>query len=235
MTRCAPSETDLPLSDLIADLARQLDITPLAAHEAASTFLARLEAEVEMQPSAGVWTAEGWLTAPAVAIIRDAVRGHHTHRDHTSALKALTRTPRHRRTTAAREALCRVSPWPRCTPRPGSTGKTSNASEPDARQGDVGPLRHTGPVSTSDLTSASGTALPVDVLESIRETIDQARSPNTTRAYTSAWNTWAQWASDHGHSPLPADPLTLAAYLVQRSAKAHPGTLNRPGVAGGCD
>lgn len=53
-------------------------------------------------------------------------------------------------------------------------------------------------------------------LADISAAVKAARSPNTQRAYDSAWRHWNAWCGLHGFQTLPADPLTVAAYLTER-------------------
>ena len=50
--------------------------------------------------------------------------------------------------------------------------------------------------------------------ERIRQATAAAQAPGTQRAYASAWRRFVDWCGMHGHSPLPAHPETMAAYLV---------------------
>lgn len=54
-------------------------------------------------------------------------------------------------------------------------------------------------------------------LERIAAALEQSRRPETRRAYGSAWKQFRAWAEAEGLESLPADPLTVAAYLVHRS------------------
>ena len=44
-----------------------------------------------------------------------------------------------------------------------------------------------------------------------------ARSPSTRRNYAAAWKGFTTWASEQGHSYLPAAPETAALYLAERA------------------
>ena len=65
--------------------------------------------------------------------------------------------------------------------------------------------------------------LPVELSAADRARVDQAlldsRAANTRTQYRSAWRGWAEWSALNGHATLPADPLTIAAYLADRSAQ----------------
>ena len=52
----------------------------------------------------------------------------------------------------------------------------------------------------------------------IAEAVERSRRPATRRAYAGAWTRFRDWAGREGLEPLPADPLTVAAYLTHRAA-----------------
>lgn len=54
-------------------------------------------------------------------------------------------------------------------------------------------------------------------LEGIAAALEQSRRPETRRAYASVWKQFRAWAEGEGLESLPADPLTVAAYLVHRA------------------
>lgn len=67
--------------------------------------------------------------------------------------------------------------------------------------------------------SAAGSAavfpdLPDEVAARIGRSMESARSDGTKRAYESAWRRFEHWCTANNHSPLPAHPATVAAYLV---------------------
>ena len=55
-------------------------------------------------------------------------------------------------------------------------------------------------------------------IAAIAEAVERSRRPATRRAYAGAWKRFRRWARSEGLEPLPADPLTVAAYLTQRAA-----------------
>lgn len=58
------------------------------------------------------------------------------------------------------------------------------------------------------------TAKQTDLISSgLRVFIDSSKSGNTRRAYKSAWDDFTDWCSRFHHSPLPASPATIAAYI----------------------
>lgn len=44
--------------------------------------------------------------------------------------------------------------------------------------------------------------------------MESSRSAGTRRAYASGWRRFTDWCARNGHVPLPAHPVTVAAYLV---------------------
>ena len=55
-------------------------------------------------------------------------------------------------------------------------------------------------------------------LEAVAAAVAQSQRPSTVKAYTAAWNRFQTWAREEGVEPLPAEPVTVAAYLVHRDA-----------------
>ncbi|UNN05173.1 site-specific integrase [Rhodococcus opacus] len=56
--------------------------------------------------------------------------------------------------------------------------------------------------------------LPEAVVTRIGRSMVESRSEGTRRTYASAWRRFEHWCTLHGHTPLPAHPATVAAYLV---------------------
>lgn len=54
-------------------------------------------------------------------------------------------------------------------------------------------------------------------LADVAAAVQAARSPNTQRSYASAWRQWNAWCACHAFNAMPADPLTVAAYLTERA------------------
>lgn len=52
----------------------------------------------------------------------------------------------------------------------------------------------------------------------IAEAVAARRAPNTNRAYASQWRRFERYAAERRADALPAAPLTVAAYLTERSA-----------------
>ena len=55
-------------------------------------------------------------------------------------------------------------------------------------------------------------------IEAIAAAVTHSQRPATRRAYAGAWKRFCDWTRGEGLRSLPADPLTVAAYLVQRAA-----------------
>ena len=61
------------------------------------------------------------------------------------------------------------------------------------------------------------TELRSHYLEAIVNAVEESRRPATRRAYEGAWKRFRSWAEAEGLQPLPADPMTVAAYLINRA------------------
>lgn len=67
---------------------------------------------------------------------------------------------------------------------------------------------------------------PVDAAR-IGEALAAARTDGTRRLYDVVWNQWQRWCADRGVAAVPADPLTVCAYLTERAeAGRATGTLD---------
>ncbi|MCY4399414.1 MAG: tyrosine-type recombinase/integrase [Gemmatimonadetes bacterium] len=55
-------------------------------------------------------------------------------------------------------------------------------------------------------------------LEAVAAAIAESQRPSTRKAYTAAWKRFQAWAQREGVPSLPAEPVTVAAYLVHRDA-----------------
>lgn len=55
-------------------------------------------------------------------------------------------------------------------------------------------------------------------LQAVAATVVESQRPTTRKVYTSAWARFEAWARQEGVEPLPAEPVTVAAYLVHRAA-----------------
>ena len=56
-------------------------------------------------------------------------------------------------------------------------------------------------------------------IDAILNAVEESRRPATRRAYNGAWKRFRSWADSEGLQPLPADPMTVAAYLVNRAGQ----------------
>ena len=64
--------------------------------------------------------------------------------------------------------------------------------------------------------NSTGMPAPVD-RQRLQEAMASARSASTRRCYRSQWNLWRRWAEARGHDFLPASPLAVADYLLDRA------------------
>ena len=55
-------------------------------------------------------------------------------------------------------------------------------------------------------------------IDAVTAAVRQSQRPATRRAYLGAWNRFRAWAQAEGVRELPAEPLTVAAYLAYRAA-----------------
>lgn len=71
----------------------------------------------------------------------------------------------------------------------------------------------------------------VDQLERLRtkavEYAERARADATTKAYRTDWAEFTSWAKHHRLATLPADPLTVACYIVELATVAKTSTIAR--------
>ena len=75
-----------------------------------------------------------------------------------------------------------------------------------------------------DLTRAGLTAVDA---ERIGEALAAARTDGTRRLYDVVWGQWQRWCTQRGVTAVPADPLTVCAYLTERAeAGRATGTLD---------
>ena len=57
--------------------------------------------------------------------------------------------------------------------------------------------------------------------------LEQAKAPNTRRAYRADWHDFEMWCADRELAALPAAPETVALYLADLVERARPATLQR--------
>ncbi len=69
-------------------------------------------------------------------------------------------------------------------------------------------------------TRPRGLLTAVDALDAGRITaaVTASAAANTRRAYAADWRRFTGWAAARGHTPLPADPAVIAAYLTDAAA-----------------
>ena len=80
------------------------------------------------------------------------------------------------------------------------------------------------PTDDPDLTRGGLTA--VDAAR-IGEALAAARTDGTRRLYDVVWGQWQRWCAERGVAAVPADPLTVCAYLTERAeAGRATGTLD---------
>ena len=56
-------------------------------------------------------------------------------------------------------------------------------------------------------------------LDAILAAVEESRRPETRRVYFGAWKRFQSWADSEGLQSLPADPMTVAAYLTDRAGQ----------------
>lgn len=78
------------------------------------------------------------------------------------------------------------------------------------------------------VTATPDRPLPTQTAEFAAEPLDQLvdqadrlvakadYAPSTLHGYTSSWNTWSNWAEEHGFAPFPADPDHVALFVAAR-------------------
>ena len=65
------------------------------------------------------------------------------------------------------------------------------------------------------------------IADQAKDYADQAKAPNTKRAYRADWQDFTAWCRDQRLDPLPAAPETVALYLTQLSDHRKVSTLQR--------
>ncbi len=80
-----------------------------------------------------------------------------------------------------------------------------------------------------DMASADGhrQSLTPEDISNLAAVLGHEVSANTRKNYRSQWRRFCEWAGSRGISPLPADPLQVAAYIAERLVKHghRPATL----------
>ena len=67
-------------------------------------------------------------------------------------------------------------------------------------------------------------ALPDHYMDAIAAAVEESRRRSTLLAYDRAWERFEVWAESEGVRALPADPLTVAAYLIYRAGIGRSGS-----------
>jgi site-specific recombinase XerD len=63
--------------------------------------------------------------------------------------------------------------------------------------------------------------------DAARGFIEQAKAPNTQRAYRADWRDFMTWCDVRGLAPLPATPETVTLYLADLAGRCRVATLTR--------
>lgn len=80
---------------------------------------------------------------------------------------------------------------------------------------------------STDLTP-TGPALDPATRLAITTAAAESLASSTRRSYSSAWRSWLAWCAESGHISLPAEPATIAAYLVHLADRGlTPSSLDR--------
>jgi integrase len=66
-----------------------------------------------------------------------------------------------------------------------------------------------------------------EVGQKASEYVQQAKAPNTRKAYRADWADFVAWCKRYRRDPLPARPDTVAYYLADKSARLKVSTLQR--------
>lgn len=76
--------------------------------------------------------------------------------------------------------------------------------------------REEGAVELPSFPSPGASELALSEVELARvvAALEASRSPATRRAYATAWRLWSEWSAARGASPMPADPVLVAAYVT---------------------
>ena len=74
--------------------------------------------------------------------------------------------------------------------------------------------RYSRPAGLVQAEAAGGAVAPA-VLDGIRRFQSASTAPSTRRGYETHWLAFTTWCQRHGFQSLPAEPLTVAAYLSQ--------------------
>src|SRR5260370_36091659 len=85
-----------------------------------------------------------------------------------------------------------------------------------------------------DITSTAVSRLvgPAEIVlttaaDAARGFIEQAKAPNTLRAYRADWHDFTMWCDVRGLAPLPATSETVTLYLADLAGRCKVATLTR--------
>lgn len=80
---------------------------------------------------------------------------------------------------------------------------------------------------------AMSTPLPAAATEAVRDYVAASQAANTRRAYAADWRHFCAWCDEHQQPALPADPLTVAAYMagLAQAGRHKVSTLKRRATA----
>jgi len=86
---------------------------------------------------------------------------------------------------------------------------------------------------STELTRRSTTALASapELLEQAKSYVEQAKAPNTRRAYAADWQHFTQWCDGRQLASLPAPPETVVLYITDQAGRCKVATLGRRLVA----
>lgn len=82
-------------------------------------------------------------------------------------------------------------------------------------------------MNTLTVTEHADLAARARLDDEVRETIAEAKAPNTRRAYAADWAHFTAWCEQHGEPALPAEPATVARYLTAIAGDYKIATLER--------
>ena len=101
-----------------------------------------------------------------------------------------------------------------------------NQNGGESWRADAGAAAKNSPKALDDLWRGSKT-LP----DTVREALANAKAITTKRAYQSDWRIWLTWCDEHGHIPVPADPVVVAEFLTAESKTFKISTVTRRSAA----
>jgi integrase len=65
-----------------------------------------------------------------------------------------------------------------------------------------------------------------EIAADARDYVAASRAENTTRVYRTGWAQFTAWCDEHGVTPLPAGPETVACYVADLARVAKPATID---------